>query len=33
MNLKMEDLPVVKLIGTFKDEEDLYFITELLNEK
>ena len=26
-------LPCQKLIGTFKDEENLYFLTELLKEK
>ena len=27
---KDEELPTVKLIGTFKDESNLYFLTELL---
>ena len=25
-----EDLPCVKIIGTFKDESNLYFLTEIL---
>lgn len=28
--LKDHDLPCLKIIGTFKDEINLYFITELL---
>jgi hypothetical protein len=27
---KDDELPVVKLIGTFKDMENFYFLTELL---
>jgi len=32
-NLKDDDLPTVKLISTFKDESNLYFLTELLQSK
>ena len=28
-----EELPTVKLIGTFKDDDNLYFLTELLQSK
>ena len=31
--LSDDDLPTVKLIGTFKDGMSLYFLTELLSSK
>lgn len=29
----LQDLPCLKLIGTFKDEENLFFLTEMLKGK
>jgi hypothetical protein len=31
--LAWEELPCIKLIGTFKDQSNLYFLTEMLKGK